>query len=164
MHPEAEEEMTHGRKRRQMHDRKRRRRSPELLALALVLLVALGVLALLAGCGGGGTPATTAGSAAPGSTQATGGGTASSVPPGATEIVMKNIKFMPADVTIKVGQTVAWTNEDGAQHDVVANDGTFKSDLLSTGQVFTFTFSKAGTYPYYCSIHPQMQGTITVQP
>jgi plastocyanin len=63
-----------------------------------------------------------------------------------------------------VGETVAWVNEDAPQHDVVANDGSFKSDLLDKGQTFTFTFTKAGTFPFYCSIHPQMKGTVTVQP
>jgi plastocyanin len=138
--------------------------SQTILLLAAMLLVALVSLPLLAGCGGTGTPATTLGSGTPGTTGATGNTTAVGVPAGATKIVMQNIKFVPADVTIKVGQTVAWVNEDAPQHDVVANDGTFKSDLLSQGRVFTFTFSKAGTYPFYCSIHPQMKGTITVQP
>lgn len=116
--------------------------------LVLIVAVVITALVLVAGCGGGGTTSTS-------------GRTA---PSGAAQITMKNIAFTPADVTVKVGQTVTWTNEDSAQHDVVANDGTFKSDLLSKGQSFSFTFTKAGSFAFYCSIHPQMKGTITVQP
>jgi plastocyanin len=117
-------------------------------ALGLIVALVVTILVLVAGCGGGGTSST--------SSQTT--------PSGAAQITMKNIAFSPTAVTVKVGQTVTWTNEDSAQHDVVANDGTFKSDLLSQGQTFSFTFTKAGSYAFYCSIHPQMKGTITVQP
>jgi len=123
---------------------------------AVVLVLAL----FVAGCGrqAGGT-ATTATNAGTGTAAS-----ASTIPAGAIPVVMKNTAFAPADVTIKVGQTVAWVNQDSMQHDVVANDGSFRSQLLDTGQVFTFTFSKAGSFPYYCAIHPQMKGTVTVQP
>jgi plastocyanin len=119
-------------------------------AVALTLAAALlALLFFVAACGGGGTSSSSS------SQPATGG---------AAQISMKNIAFTPADVTVKVGQTVTWTNDDAAQHDVVANDGTFKSDLLGTGQTFSFTFTKAGTFAYYCAVHPQMKGTVTVQP
>lgn len=124
------------------------------LVLLGLFLVFAAVAAVSAGCGGGAASPTTGG----------GGATSASVPSGATIIVMKNIAFVPANVTIKVGQTVAWVNEDSVQHDVVADNGSFHSQLLSTNQVFTVTFTKAGSVPYYCAIHPQMTGTITVQP
>ena len=126
-------------------------------ARGLATLVVLAVLALLAGCGGQASGPGTTGAA-------TGSTTGAGVPPGATTVNMKNTAFVPADLTIKVGQTVAWVNQDSTQHDVVANDGSFKSPLLDTNQVFTFTFTKAGSFPYYCAVHPQMQGTVTVQP
>ena len=123
---------------------------------AVVLVLAL----FVAGCGGqAGDTATTATNAGTGTAAS-----ASTIPAGAIPVVMKNTAFAPADVTIKAGQTVAWVNQDSMQHDVVANDGSFRSQLLDTGQVFTFTFSKAGSFPYYCAIHPQMKGTVTVQP
>ena len=128
---------------------------------ALTLGLCLASFVVLAGCGGGGTSATTAST---GSTPGTSSGATGTSAPAAATIVMKNISFDPADLTIKVGQTVTWVNQDAPQHDVVANDGSFKSDLLDKGQTFSFTFTKAGTYPFYCSIHPQMKGTVTVQP
>jgi plastocyanin len=124
-----------------------RLRTSAALAAAMAALI-LAVVLLAPACGAGGA-STTSSQTAPG---------------GAVQISMKNIAFSPADVTIKVGQTVTWTNLDGAQHDVVANDGAFKSDLLDTGQTFSFTFPKAGVFNFYCSIHPQMKGTITVRP
>ena len=129
---------------------RRTRTSSVLVASMTVLILAVALFALA--CGGGAASSTsspTTGQPAPG---------------GATQITMKNIAFSPADVTIKVGQTVTWTNQDSAQHDVVANDGAFKSDLLDTGQTFSFTFPQAGTFSFYCSIHPQMKGSVTVQP
>jgi plastocyanin len=128
----------------------------------LGLFCVLAAVVAAAGCGGGATTVTTGG--AGGAQGAGSGGTSASIPAGATTIAMKNTTFAPADVTIKVGQTVAWVNDDSIQHDVVANDGSFHSQLLSTNQVFTFAFTKAGSFPYYCAIHPQMTGTFTVRP
>ena len=66
-------------------------------------------------------------------------------------------------MTFKVGECVTWTNNDSATHTVAAGDGTFKSGDLAKGGTFSFTFTKAGTYTYICSIHPQMKGTVIVQ-
>ncbi|WP_206785576.1 plastocyanin/azurin family copper-binding protein [Amycolatopsis sp. MtRt-6] len=73
-------------------------------------------------------------------------------------------KFSPADLTINVGDTVTWTNHDTAPHNVVVTDGPekFTSPTLQTGQTFSHTFTKAGKYSYYCSIHPDMKATVTV--
>jgi plastocyanin len=76
---------------------------------------------------------------------------------------MKGLAFDPATVTISAGESVTWTNEDSAGHTVVADNGEFKSDTLGNGGSFSFTFDKAGTYPYHCSIHPSMKGTVVVQ-
>jgi plastocyanin len=71
--------------------------------------------------------------------------------------------YQPNPVTVQAGQTVTWTWEDqGNQHSVTADDGSFESCLQSAGSTFTTTFAKAGTYPYHCSIHPQMKGSVTV--
>ena len=71
--------------------------------------------------------------------------------------------FSPPVVTIKVGTTVIWKNLSKAGHTVVANNGLFSSPVISAGGSYSFTFSKSNTYTYYCSIHPYMKGTITVQ-
>src|SRR5438105_13829476 len=71
--------------------------------------------------------------------------------------------YQPNPVTVQAGQSVTWTWEDqGNQHSVSADDGSFESCLQNAGFTFTTTFTKAGTYPYHCSIHPQMKGSVTV--
>ena len=78
-------------------------------------------------------------------------------------VSIKGFKFAPADVNIKVGEKVVWTNEDSAPHTVESPDGTLKSDELSKGDTYKFTFTKAGKYDYKCGIHPSMHGSVTVQ-
>ena len=78
-------------------------------------------------------------------------------------VTIKGFKFIPLDVVVKTGDTVVWTNEDSAPHTVESSDGTLKSDQLSKGDTFKFTFTKAGTYAYQCGIHPSMQGSVKVQ-
>ena len=71
--------------------------------------------------------------------------------------------YQPDRVTVQAGQSITWTWEDqGNQHSVSADDGSFESCLQGAGSTFTTTFAKAGTYAYHCSIHPQMKGTVTV--
>ena len=81
------------------------------------------------------------------------------------EIKIDNFSFGPASLTVAVGTTVTWTNRDDIPHTVVSTDDakTFKSKVLDTDEKFSFTFSKAGTYPYFCSIHPKMTGKVIVQ-
>ncbi len=83
--------------------------------------------------------------------------------PEITEIKIDNFSFGPATLTVSVGTTVTWTNRDDIPHTVVSTDGVFKSKVLDTDEKFSFTFSKAGTYPYFCSIHPKMTAKVTVQ-
>ncbi|HEV8556914.1 MAG TPA: cupredoxin family copper-binding protein [Actinophytocola sp.] len=82
-----------------------------------------------------------------------------------TSVAIMNFAYSPATLTITVGDTVTWTNHDSAPHNVVVSDGPekFTSPTLQTGQSFSYTFTKAGTYAYYCSIHPNMKATVTVQ-
>jgi len=71
--------------------------------------------------------------------------------------------YQPNPVTVQAGQSVTWTWEDqGNQHSVGADDGSFESCLQGSGSSFTTTFTKAGTYFYHCSIHSQMKGSVTV--
>jgi plastocyanin len=64
---------------------------------------------------------------------------------------------------VAAGTTVTWINEDDDAHKVVSTDEVFKSKVLDTGEKFSYTFTKAGTYPYFCSIHPKMSGTVVVK-
>lgn len=81
----------------------------------------------------------------------------------AREVRIDNFSFGPVDLTVPVGTTVTWTNHDDIPHTVVSTDKVFKSKVLDTDEKFSFTFSKAGTYPYFCSIHPKMTGKVVVQ-
>jgi plastocyanin len=86
--------------------------------------------------------------------------------PAAVEVTIDNFSFTPATLTVAVGTTVTWSNHDDIPHTVVSTDDprTFKSKVLDTDEKFSFTFTKAGTYPYFCSIHPKMTGKVIVQP
>jgi amicyanin len=79
------------------------------------------------------------------------------------EVKIDNFSFGPAELKVATGSTVTWTNRDDIPHTVVSTDGAFKSKVLDTDEKFSFTFSKAGTYPYFCSIHPKMTGKVVVQ-
>jgi len=79
------------------------------------------------------------------------------------DITISGFKFDPDTVTVTIGTTVTWTNQDTTAHTVVADDGSWKSDSLAKGATFSFTFDKAGTYTYICSIHPTMKGTVIVK-
>jgi plastocyanin len=81
-------------------------------------------------------------------------------------VAMENYAYSPATLTIRVGDTVSWTNHDQAPHDVVTTSApaAFRSPLLNTGETWSFTFTVPGTYAYYCSVHPDMRAQITVEP
>jgi plastocyanin len=130
----------------------------------LALLLACTALGLVvAGCGdddddgggggGGGGGATT-------EEQSGGGGGGG----GSGSVTMEGIAFKPAEITIKAGDTVTWTNEDSVGHDVTGDD--FKSGDaggLAQGDTFEHTFDKAGTFDYVCTVHPGMEGTVKVE-
>jgi amicyanin len=81
-------------------------------------------------------------------------------------VTMMNYAYSPSTLMITVGDTVTWTNHDQAPHDVVTTSApvAIKSPLLNNGQSFTYTFTTAGTYSYYCSVHPDMTAKVIVQP
>jgi amicyanin len=135
-------------------DRCGRKRVTLLVAAVALLATSL----LVAGCGSSSTT-----TAAGGQTTTT--GSATTAPPGGgAQVTIQNFAFSPASVTIKVGDTVTWTNKDSAAHTVTYDNGTtFASSSLATGATFSFTFTKAGTYPYHCGVHPNMKGTVVVQ-
>ena len=79
------------------------------------------------------------------------------------EVKIDNFVFGPQTLTVPVGATVTWTNKDDIPHTSVSTDGVFKSKVMDTDEKFSYTFTKAGTYSYYCSVHPKMTGTVVVQ-
>ena len=84
--------------------------------------------------------------------------------PAGLQITIDNFSFAPATLTVPAGAEVTWVNHDDIPHTVVSEDkATFKSRALDTDEKFSFTFAKAGTYTYFCSIHPKMTGKVVVQ-
>jgi len=82
---------------------------------------------------------------------------------GTAEVKIDNFSFSPTALTVKAGTQITWTNGDDIPHTVVSDGQTFKSKVLGTGEKFTFTAGKPGTYTYSCSIHPNMTGKVIVQ-
>jgi plastocyanin len=78
-------------------------------------------------------------------------------------VTIQNFAFSPATVTVNVGDTVTWTNQDDVQHSATASDGSFDTGLLSQGSSGSATFDTAGTFAYICTPHPNMKGTVVVQ-
>jgi plastocyanin len=93
------------------------------------------------------------------------GWTGAAAAPAAHDVVIDNYSFGPATITVSRGTTITWTNKDDDPHTVVADGDPklFKSGALDTDDSFTFTFTDAGTFKYFCTIHPRMQGTVIVQ-
>jgi plastocyanin len=131
----------------------------------MVACLALGVV--VAGCGGSDDNSSNDNSGSGG-----GGGGSTSTPTapapaakgGAGDVTMKDIKFNPAKVTIKKGQTVVWTNDDSVGHDVTAPG--FKSGSpggIENGQTFQHKFPKKGAFKYQCSVHPGMTAQVVVK-
>lgn len=78
-------------------------------------------------------------------------------------VMIQNMAFSPATLTIKVGDKVTWTNQDSVGHSATADNNSFDTGVIEQGQSGSNTFTKAGTYTYHCSVHPNMKATIIVQ-
>jgi len=78
------------------------------------------------------------------------------------QITIDNFTFSPNELKLKVGDSVTWTNHDDIPHTVVSA-GKFRSKTMDTDDKFTFTFTSAGDYKYFCSLHPHMTGMIKVE-
>ena len=126
----------------------------KLVVLGMAVLAVVLLSLVVAACSS--STATTTAPPSGGTTAPSGGGAGG-------QVVMKNLAFDPATVTIAVGGTVTWTNEDSTTHTVTADNGEFNSGDLANGATFSFTFDTAGTFAYHCSIHPSMTGTVVVQ-
>ena len=75
-------------------------------------------------------------------------------------VAIKDMKFVPADIEVAVGDTVTFTNLDNAPHTATATDGSFDTGRLNKGESASVTVGAAGTFPYICEIHPSMEGSI----
>jgi plastocyanin len=117
--------------------------------------------AALAGCGGG-TPTTTG--TVPTPTMPSPGGTSLSIvtmPMGAS--FLTNTAYVPNPITVSVGTTIKWTNNDNVGHTVSSQNNLWDSGDIEPGATYSRTFQSTGTFPYYCAYHPGMVGTIAVQ-
>ena len=89
---------------------------------------------------------------------------AGGIKPGTVFVAARDTFFTPDSVTLGVGFPVRWTNEGNALHSVVSDSALWASNLLGHNAWFEVTFDSAGTYPYHCSEHPGMIGTVVVTP
>jgi plastocyanin len=130
------------------------------------ILLALTFLAL--GCGGTSTttsstpPSDTTLPSAGGGSTTTGATTAGGLA-GPNTVTISGFAFAPASIMVTLGDSVTWTNNDSVTHTVTADDNSFSSGDLAPGATYSFTFTKAGTFPYHCSIHPNMTASVVVQ-
>jgi plastocyanin len=83
---------------------------------------------------------------------------------GETQLTIDNFTFKPDAVTVPVGTRIVWVNDDDIPHSVVETTGKFHSPALDTEDKFSFTFDKAGSYEYFCGLHPHMKGKVVVTP
>jgi plastocyanin len=128
----------------------------EVVPLGIVVAISL----ILAACGGGASPSPAPATAPPASAAP-----ASAAPAGEGVVTISGFAFAPASLTVKVGATVTWTNQDSATHTVKWDDGSPQSGSLTAGGApYTRTFDAPGTFTYVCGIHSSMKGTIVVEP
>lgn len=76
---------------------------------------------------------------------------------------MMGNKFQPPALEVRPGTTVRWINADSEEHDVIAKDGSFEALPFGTGGTYERAFATAGAFPYYCDLHDNMEGTVTVR-
>ena len=149
--------------------------------LVLVLPAAVAILAgaaAITGCSSGGQ-ATTAGSPgtgpgtmpmSPTMAMPTGGASTASKTPATVDlhrsvvhVKIVNFAFEPSRLIVSPGTRVVWTNDDSDPHTVTADRSGFSSQALDTGSSYTLVARRAGSFPYHCTIHPFMHGTLVVQ-
>jgi plastocyanin len=105
------------------------------------------VLVVLAGCGSAKLAATSA-----------------PTPAAVVPVAMRDIKFVPARVTVTVGQTVHWTNQEKVTHTVASAALKIASEGIAGGQSYEYRATKPGTFPDYCTIHAGQSGVLVVRP
>lgn len=124
------------------------------MAIRLTPLGLIVVVTLLAGCGGKSTTS-------PAGPSGSGGTTTIHIPPGASPLT--TTAYNPNPVSIQVGTTVTWVNDDSESHTSTSAAGVWDSGNLGPGGRFSFTFQAAGAFNYKCLVHPNMVGTVNVQ-
>lgn len=123
------------------------------------VFIVLGLLGAVS-CSASSEPSTIPGTGLQTSPQP-GGTTGPDYKPAAVEI--KDFAFSLTTLTVAIGTTVTWTNQDSVNHTVTSLTGVFESGTLSKSGSFSFTFTQAGTFEYQCAIHTSMKGTVIVQ-
>jgi plastocyanin len=103
-----------------------------------------------------------------GCTQSYGGNPGGNPPPSGNAVNIQGFAFSPQTITVSVGSTVTWTNLDSATHQIAADPGQpdiadLSSPSINPGGMYSYTFQKAGSWTYHCSIHPSMKGNVIVQ-
>lgn len=81
----------------------------------------------------------------------------------ANVVTIDNFTFTPPELTVAVGTTVKWVNHDDIPHSVVDKNKSFRSKALDTDDAYSFTFASAGTFDYFCGLHPHMVAKIIVK-
>ncbi len=129
------------------------------LMLSGTLLMALSLILVLTGC------STTTPAATPTPTAIASPTSAPTTTPTTAHanVEISNFAFVPQTLTVSVGTTVTWTNNDSSSHTIASNDNLFQSGTLAKGATFSHTFGQKGTFNYRCSIHPSMTGKIIVE-
>ena len=153
------------------------------LALPLLTIIAM---AALAACGGGATPTPSSSAAPPASVAASVAASTPASSPAASNatasqasaaacataaagaaatvnVSIKDFKFNPQPVAAKVGDVVAWKNDDSAPHSATMDDGSCDTDTINSGSTALLVFTKAGTYTYHCKVHPAAMKGFTVE-
>ena len=120
----------------------------------LWLLVTITGLLEIGGCNGNSTNPYS-------SSQSNNSGNNSNTAP--NTVVLSNMSFGPTTLTVQKGTTVTWQNNDGILHTATSDTGAWDSGNISAGGTRSVTFNTAGTFPYHCTVHPMMTGTIVVQ-
>ncbi len=83
---------------------------------------------------------------------------------GETHLTIDNFTFKPDVITVPAGTKIVWENDDDIPHSIVETTGKFRSPAFDTEDKFSFTFDKAGSYEYFCGLHPHMKGKVVVMP
>lgn len=87
----------------------------------------------------------------------------SAAPVTGNSVTIQNFAFQPANLQVKVGTTVTWTNQDTAPHTITFRDSSLTSSgMLQKGETYSYTFTKTGTFAYYCQVHPNMTAQVVV--
>jgi plastocyanin len=125
-------------------------RSIKFRSIKIRSALAVTVLILIAACSGSSSSYSTTTSPTSGT-----GGTGA--------VTITAVTYSPNSLTVSQGSTVTWTNSDVGPHTVTSDGGLFNSGSIAPGGKYSYTFPSTGTFPYHCTIHPNMVGTIVVQ-